>query len=117
MVPDEGKKGVCMKNDIIINDTEQPLPEAPFADLIGLMSEKGYVKLTIIWRKDIPRKEQVMKLRKLCPELRKYSMGEIYTRIQEKEVEWEFAIMGYANGTDIAKRAQDEGLKVEVIKL
>ena len=41
MLPDEGKKGVCMKNDIIINDTEQPLPEAPFADLIGLMSEKG----------------------------------------------------------------------------
>lgn len=117
MLPDEDGKGACMKDNIIINDTEKALPEAPFADLIGLMSEKGYVKLIIIWRKDLPRKEQVMKLRKLCPELRKYSMGEIYTRIQEKEVEWEFAIMGYANGTDIAKRAQDAGLKVEVIKL
>ena len=117
MLPDEGKKGVCMKNDIIINDTEKALPEAPFADLIGLMSEKGYVKLIIIWRKDLPRKEQVMKLRKLCPELKKHSMGELFTRIKGKEVEWEFAIMGYANGTEKKKRAQDEGLKVEVIKL
>ena len=106
-----------MRDNIIINDTEKALPEAPFADLIGLISERGYVKLIVIWRKDIPRKEQVMKLRKLCPELRKCSMGEIFTRIREKEVEWEFAIMGYAQGTDIAERAQDAGLKIEVIEL
>lgn len=34
MLPDEDGKGACMKDNIIINDTEKALPEAPLRILL-----------------------------------------------------------------------------------
>lgn len=43
-----------------------------------------------------------MQLRKWCPSLKKYSIGELFAK--ENEDEWELIIMGYAKATDIAEK-------------
>lgn len=105
------------ENNKILYEIDEVLPEPSFADLCVFLTDRGYAKLVVQWRKDISKSEQIMQLRKLCSDLKKYSIGELFAKAKEKEDEWEFITMGYAEAVDIAEKAKELGLKIEVQRL
>ena len=104
-------------NNKLLYEIDEALPEPSFADLYSFLTERGYAKLIVRWRKDISKNEQIMQLRKLCSDLKKYSIGELFTRAKEKEDEWELITMGYGEAVDVAEKAKELGLKIEVQRL
>ena len=82
-----------VKNEYDLND-DIALPEAPFADLykLGFWNNKK-VKLTIIWGKEISKNKQILILKKICPQLNKFSILKIYEIVKENGEEWQFAEM------------------------
>ena len=77
-----------------LND-EIPLPEAPYADLYEL----GF------WN-------QILILKKLCPQLNKFSASKIYEIVREKDEQWQFAEMRWGEAMDFLKEAQKKRLNV-----
>ena len=104
-------------NNKLFYEIDEAFPEPSFADICGFLTERGYAKLKVRWRKDISRNEQIMQLRKLCSDLKKYSIRELFARAKENDDEWEFITMGYAEAVDIAEKAKELGLKIEVQRL
>ena len=95
-----------------LND-EIPLPEAPYADLyeLGFWNHKK-AKLTIIWNREISKNKQILILKKLCPQLNKFSASKIYEIVREKDEQWQFAEMRWGEAMDFLKEARKKRLNV-----
>jgi len=104
-------------NNKFLYEIDEAFPEHSVADFCVFLTDRGYAKLVVQWRKDISKNEQIMQLRKVCSDLKKYSIGELFAKAKEKENEWEFITMGYAEAVDIAEKAKKLGLKIKVQRL
>lgn len=92
--------------------------EASYAYLIeNIFYDKGNAKILIQWNNKTSRNYQILQLKKICPVLKDVPIKDLYTIINKNDMEWEFAVMGYGEGINLAERAKEVGLMLKVIKI
>ena len=97
------------------DDLNDEIPEASFADLYELFwnnNNDKKVKLTIIWGKEISKNKQILILKKICPQLSKFSVLKIYEIVKENGEEWQFAEMKWGEARLFLEEAQKKRLNV-----